>query len=480
MIFRRISSINTLACAAVATTLLGAGLSAHAEKDGQITTKLALEPSAFAPTSPKKLSLGYMPMALAYMDAKPTKIKKEPTYTGTVKYAEIHAGNGPKSTTVVAIDQAPDGDWKVYVDKNQNGDLTDDGDAVILKKVDQKGRTLYGVGHLVVRASWGSAKHETSHGDYGLGIYAFATGNTPTKNALIYREGARTGQIKIAGKKHAVLLAENDADAVYSKTVETDADGKPVGKITSRPVWLIIDLKDTGKFSMADSVDTRAPFKLGETVYEAKVSDDGYKLTLKTTTKVAAELVAKPKPLLASGTAVPDFKAVAWGGASVQPANYKGKVLIVDFWATWCGPCQASMPHLEKVYQAVKGKNVDVVAICVWDEKAAYEKWVPANQSKYSFPLAFDPAGNDTPNSIAAKLFHVNGIPTTYIIGSDGKIIDSVVGYDSKGDHRLEDALKKAGVEVTVAEETPEKAPAVKLAKTIPATAILPANGSGK
>jgi len=214
-------------------------------------------------------------------------------------------------------------------------------------------------------------------------------------------------------------------------------------------------------------------------VYEASISDDGFKVTLTPTTRAVAQLIPKPKPLLAAGLDVPDFKCEAYGGGTVQPADFKGKILIVDFWATWCGPCQASMPHLEKVYQAVKDKNVAVLAICVWDEKDAYTKWVPINQSKYTFPLAFDPSARDTANSIAAKLFHVSGIPTTYIIGPDGKIADSLVGYDSRGDHRLEDALKKLGVDVSIADAKP--ATATKTASTnIPTTPVVPAAGASK
>jgi peroxiredoxin len=106
------------------------------------------------------------------------------------------------------------------------------------------------------------------------------------------------------------------------------------------------------------------------------------------------------------------------------------------------------MPHIERVYKAVKDKNVAVLAVCVWDDRASYSKWVPANLSKYTFPLAFDPAGRDNPNSIAIKQFRVSGIPTTYIIGPDGNIADSIVGYRD-GDIRLEEALKKLGVSIS-------------------------------
>ena len=149
-------------------------------------------------------------------------------------------------------------------------------------------------------------------------------------------------------------------------------------------------------------------------------------------------------PLLAARTPAPDFAATAPDGSLVHLSDYKGKTVVLDFWSTWCGPCQMSMPHLEKVYQAVKGQNVAVLGVCVWDEKPAYDKWVTAKKDTYHFPTAFDPAGRGK-KSIASDLYHVSGIPTQYVIDKDGKIAASTVGYDEKGTD-LEDALKRQGV----------------------------------
>ena len=153
-----------------------------------------------------------------------------------------------------------------------------------------------------------------------------------------------------------------------------------------------------------------------------------------------------PKPLLAVGTPAPDFVATAPDGSTIHLSDFKGKTVVLDFWSTWCGPCQMSMPHLEKVYQAVKDKNVAVLGVCVWDEKLAYDKWITAKKDTYHFPTAFDPAGRGA-KSIASDLYHVSGIPTQYVIDKDGKMAASTVGYDEKGTE-LEDALKKQGAEM--------------------------------
>ncbi|MCW3058919.1 MAG: Thiol-disulfide isomerase and thioredoxin, partial [Capsulimonas sp.] len=150
--------------------------------------------------------------------------------------------------------------------------------------------------------------------------------------------------------------------------------------------------------------------------------------------------------LLAAGSDAPDFSAVAADGRQVKLSDYKGKTVVLDFWATWCGPCQASMPHLESVYQQVKDQDVVVLGVCVWDQKDAYDKWVAKKAAQYTFLTAFDPAGHGD-NSIASKLYRVKGIPTQYIIDKDGKIAAGYSGYN-KGETRLDQALAKLGVTV--------------------------------
>ena len=100
------------------------------------------------------------------------------------------------------------------------------------------------------------------------------------------------------------------------------------------------------------------------------------------------------------------------------------------------------------MYQQVKDKNVAVLGVCVWDDKAAYNKWVTAKKGTYDFPTAYDPAGRGK-DSIASNLYHVSGIPTQYVIDKDGKIAASTVGYDEGGTF-LEFALNKLGTDISV------------------------------
>ncbi|MCW3059612.1 MAG: AhpC/TSA family protein, partial [Capsulimonas sp.] len=144
---------------------------------------------------------------------------------------------------------------------------------------------------------------------------------------------------------------------------------------------------------------------------------------------VGATLGSEPK-LLVVGAVAPDFTVLTSDGKTTHLSDFKGKIVVLDLWATWCGPCQASMPHLNTVYKASKDQNVQILAVCVWDKKEAYDKWLTEKATTFSFPTYFDTADSDD-KSFASTSYGVTGIPTQqYVIDKDGKIAASNVGYD--------------------------------------------------
>ena len=139
---------------------------------------------------------------------------------------------------------------------------------------------------------------------------------------------------------------------------------------------------------------------------------------------VAADaLVGKPAPI---------FKLKTLDGKTVSLAQLKGHVIVLDFWATWCGPCRASLPHLDKLYKAEKDNGVEIFAIDQQESEADVLQFV--KQTGLSVPVLMDTEGR------VGEQYGVEGIPQTVVIGKNGKVSKVFVGFGPE----LPDQLKKA------------------------------------
>ena len=146
--------------------------------------------------------------------------------------------------------------------------------------------------------------------------------------------------------------------------------------------------------------------------------------------------------LLATGTPAPDFTVQDKAGSPVKLSDYQGKVVVLDFWATWCGPCQQSLPHTNAVAKQFADKGVTVLAVCVSDTQAAFDAWLPKHPEYDAITFAIDPP-KEGARDVANRLYHVTGIPTQYVIGKDGKVLASFLGYSGPTTD-LADALTRA------------------------------------
>ena len=119
-----------------------------------------------------------------------------------------------------------------------------------------------------------------------------------------------------------------------------------------------------------------------------------------------------PAPVV--GAPAPDFTLQDTGGAAVSLSGQKGKVVLVNFWATWCGPCRLEMPAMQQRYSTYKDQGFVVLAVD-YDEPLA-DVSAFAQELNLTFPILLDPGAN------VNNLYRIVGYPTSFFVDREGKI----------------------------------------------------------
>ena len=127
------------------------------------------------------------------------------------------------------------------------------------------------------------------------------------------------------------------------------------------------------------------------------------------------------KPRLGKGVPAPDFALPDLDGNMVSLADYKGKVVFLNIWATWCPPCVEEMPSMEKLYQTLKGEAFEILAVSM-DESGAQAVLPFVKKHKLSFPALTDTKG------ALKNLYQTTGVPESFVIDKDGIIVEKVIG----------------------------------------------------
>jgi len=126
---------------------------------------------------------------------------------------------------------------------------------------------------------------------------------------------------------------------------------------------------------------------------------------------------------LARGELAPDFELTTLKGEEMRLSDYRGKAVILNFWATWCPPCRAEMPHMQTFYEKQQENDVEVVAVNLTTEDRGMteiENFVA--EFGLSFPIPMDVDGD------IGALYQAFSIPTSYIIDREGRVLHKIVG----------------------------------------------------
>jgi peroxiredoxin len=137
----------------------------------------------------------------------------------------------------------------------------------------------------------------------------------------------------------------------------------------------------------------------------------------------------------AAGGPAPDFTLAALTGQPAALSQYKGQVVMVNFWATWCGPCQQEMPLLDQMYKKYKPAGFTLIGVNV-DKEALPVKDLMARKP-VSFPVLLDPANQ------VSKAYHVDEMPSSVIIDRKGEIRYIHRGYRPGDENEYQDRIRQ-------------------------------------
>lgn len=146
------------------------------------------------------------------------------------------------------------------------------------------------------------------------------------------------------------------------------------------------------------------------------------------------------QPELARKRTAPDFQVTALDGKAISMGSLAGKVVLIDFWATWCGPCKQALPHLKEIVHTFEGQPLVVISVSLDADEGAWKDYVAHNGMTWA---QYRDGGFDGP---IARRFGVKAIPTTFTIDANGFVQDQQVG-----DGQIEEKLKKLLVQASAA-----------------------------
>lgn len=353
---------------------------------------------------------GYMPQKLTLSNEKPATLKKAPEGLEAPRYAVLPIAGEPGMVFHLVLDE-PDGKpARLFVDTNGNGDLTDDA-AAEWKAQERNGSTMYNGTAMVEIGGKGSAFPA------GLGLYRFDK-NDPKRAALkdtilYYGDYGREGEITLGGKTYKAMIADEGTSGSFAAASEAAAGPTPM---------ILIDVNGNGKFDVrGEKFGVAKAFNIGGTTYEiAEMTRTGDSFKIVKSAQTVAEVPTPPDH--SNGKKITAFEMPNMDGKTVKfPSDYKGKVVMLDFWATWCGPCMGEVPGLVETYKKYHGQGFEVLGVSLDQANAAEKVKQVTGENGMTWPQIYD--GKFWKAEVADK-YAINSIPATFLVDGDtGEII---------------------------------------------------------
>jgi len=152
---------------------------------------------------------------------------------------------------------------------------------------------------------------------------------------------------------------------------------------------------------------------------------------------VAAFVISQGSGFVRTGEPAPSFELATLGGGSVSLADLRGKVVYVNFWATWCAPCVDEAPSLQRLYDALAPEGFEILALSIDDPKTMEAVRAFRERFELEFPILLDPDKN------VYSQYGATGVPETYLIDAEGRLAEAYIGPRDWSDPRYARAVRR-------------------------------------
>jgi thiol-disulfide isomerase/thioredoxin len=137
------------------------------------------------------------------------------------------------------------------------------------------------------------------------------------------------------------------------------------------------------------------------------------------------------------GAPLPPLKVDGLSGKTIDVASYRGRVLLLDVWASWCGPCKQELPVLDEMARRLKADGIEILAVSVDQERANVDRFLRTRGARWSLTVAHDPRGE------IAELLQPDKMPTSYVVDRAGIVRYVNAGFVPEDAPTIEKRLRE-------------------------------------